>query len=326
MTTHGSELNFSLRVDPRLVPYGVSGLLGARAVVAVSPQAAEDTCAWASSHGLDIAAKTRAIYPGVDTDVFTPAPSRAQAIADLAAHVRLPADLALSPHDDVLAFVGRVGWSKGIQHAVVALSLIAALRPGVKLLVAGAGPARSALEALAALLAAGDAGDARSLALADPELRTNAEYGPLVPAGIGRLGPVRVAYLGHLVSEDVARLFAVADVALAPSIFPEAAALVTSEALSCGALPVATYQSGLRMMCDIVCDELGDEAFRALAPGTILTTAIAETVVRDLVRYPTKDPEFRRRLHDCAARNFPTWRGIAALYVAMGVGGAVGPA
>jgi glycosyltransferase involved in cell wall biosynthesis len=320
VTTHGSELNFSLRVDPRLVPYGLSGLSGARAVVAVSPQAAEDTVAWAASHHLDIANKTHAISPGVDTDVFTPSPSRAEAIATLLAHVAQPPGLELSPDDDVLAFVGRVGWNKGIQHAVVALAQVAASRPHAKLLVAGVGPARSALEQLAALLSARDAAAARKLALGEPELRTNEEYGPLVPDEIGELGSARVAYLGHLTSENVARLFAAADIALAPSVFPEAAALVTSEALSSGALPVATYQTGLRMMGDIVCDELSDESFRALVPGTILSTAIAETVVRDLERYPTKDADFRQRLHACAAKNFPTWRGIAEQYVAMRVG------
>ena len=142
-----------------------------------------------------------------------------------------------------------------------------------------------------------------------------------VPEELGETGPTRIAYLGHLASEDVARLFAVADLALAPSVFPEAAALVTSEALSSGALPVATYQTGLRMMGDIVCDELSDESFRALVPGTVLSTAIAETVLRDLERYPTKDTAFRQRLHACAVANFPTWRGIARQYVEMGMDG-----
>jgi len=319
VTTHGSELNFSLKCDPGLARFAVSGLAGARMVAAVSPASARDVVGWAASHALDISAKTRVLMPGVDTELFAPSPSRATAIADLSEHVAMPGGLDLSPDDEVLAFVGRVGWNKGIQHAVVALSLVAAQRPSVKLLVAGTGPARASLEQLAMLLSAGDAAGARELATRDPELRTTAEYGALVPDDVGALAEARVAYLGHLASADVARLFAVADIALAPSIFPEAAALVTSEALSSGALPILTNQTGLHMLAQIEADALDDESFLGLMPGRDLTTALAEQIAACLDRYPTSDVAFRQRLHAIAAEHFPTWRAIARQYVELGM-------
>ena len=319
-TTHGSELNFSLKLDSRLTRFAVNGLSGARAVVAVSPTSAQDIIGLSATYGLDISAKTSVIAPGVDTELFSPSPSRDAAIADLVASVDLPSGFDLSPADDVLAFVGRVGWSKGIQHVVVALSLISAIRPGIKLLVAGTGPAREALTRLASLLSAGDVDDARELSVGAVELRTTPEYGPLVPEGIGDVGPARVAYLGHLASDDVARVFAAADIALAPSIFPEAAALVTSEALSSGALPLVTYQSGLRMLADIESDALQDTSFRSLVPGRNLSTGIAEELAKSLKRYPTADSLFRQRLHGIAVDNFPSWQAVSRRYVKLGTG------
>ena len=321
VTAHGSELNFSLKNDPRLARFALTGLSGARAVVAVSPAGAEDIVAWASTQSLDIAAKTSVIAPGVNTEEFAPAPSRQAAFDDLLAHVNLPDGFDLSPEDDVLAFVGHVGWTKGIQHAVVALSLVSAVRPRAKMLVAGDGPARSALARLASLLSAGDIAGARELAAREPELRATEDYGPLVPDDMGAAGPARVAYLGHLASTGVARVFAAADVALAPSIFPEAAAQVTIEGLSSGALPVASYQSGLRMIADVTSDSLGDESFRALVPGRNLTTGLAETILRHLERYPTADPEFRQRLHSIATERFPSWQTVARHHVQLGAAG-----
>lgn len=317
VTTHGSELNFSLKRDPRLTAFGVSGLSDARAVVAVSPASADDVIGWAASHGLDIAPKTTVIAPGVDTAVFTPSPSREDAINELAARVDLPDDFDLSPADEVLAFVGRVGWNKGIQHAVVALSLVSAVRPHVKMLVAGEGPARPALVRLASLLSAGDVAGAREFAAREPELRTTEEYGPLVPDDVGALGRVRVALLGHLTTPNVARVFAAADIALAPSVFPEAAALVTSEGLSAGALPIVTYQTGLRMLADVESAALGDPLFRALEPGRNLSTGLADAITRNLERYPTADVEFRQRLHRIAVEHFPSWRAVARRHVEL---------
>jgi glycosyltransferase involved in cell wall biosynthesis len=317
ITTHGSELNFSLKLDPRLVPFAIDGLRDALRVAAVSPASARDVTDWASSHDLDISEKCCVMMPGIDTELFAPAPTRSEAIADLAEHVELPDGFDLGPEDDVLAFAGRVGWSKGIHHAVCALSMIARRRPNVKLLVGGAGPAREPLARLAALLSAGDIDGARRLAETDPELQTTDEYCPLVPDDAGPMGEARVAYLGHLTSDNVARMFRCADIALAPSIFPEAAALVTVEALSSGALPVVSYQTGLCMLADIEAEALDDPSFRDLIPGHNLSSGIAEAVVTYLDRYPTKDAAFRQQLHATAASHFPTWQTIAREYVEM---------
>ena len=190
---------------------------------------------------------------------------------------RCPAGFELRPDDDVLAFAGRLMWTKGIQHAVAALPLIARRRPSVRLLVAGDGPARAPLERLVAHLSEGDAAGARELALAEQELRTLPEFGPVArrscrPRTVGPVGRLHVAFLGHLTPAQLARVFAAADVSLAPSIFPESLGLVTMEALSAGALPIASYHSGLMSVLDVVADSLADPAFRTLPPGASLTS------------------------------------------------------
>jgi glycosyltransferase involved in cell wall biosynthesis len=320
VTVHGSELNFSVKQDPRLVSYTTDGLDDAAAIITISSTSAQDVVHWAHAHGLDIAEKTWVVQPGINAETFKPATSRAAAVAAVHREVALPPGFELRRDDDVLAFAGRLMWTKGIQHAVAALTLIAQRRPSVRLLVAGDGPARAPLERLVAHLSEGDGAGARGLALAEQELRTLPEFGPVVPEPPGHTGKLHVAFLGHLTPAQLARVFAAADVSLAPSIFPEALGLVTMEALSAGALPIASYHSGLMSVLDVVADSLADPAFRTLAPGGSLTAELAHVVVDVLERYPTADPAFRARLHDLSAQHFLSWEKVARRYLELATG------
>lgn len=321
VTVHGSELNFSVKHDPRLVPYTTDGLDDAVAIVANSSTSAQDVVPWARAHGLDIAEKTWVVTPGINAETFQPAASRAAAIDAVHREVELPVGFELRPDDDILAFAGRLLWTKGIQHAVAAVPLIAQQRPSVRLLVAGNGPAREPLERLASCLSEGDTAGARGLALAERELRTLPEFGPVVPEPVGHAAKLHVAFLDHLTPAQLARVFAAADISLAPSVFPEALGLVTMEALSAGALPIASYHSGLMSVLDVVAESLADPAFRTLAPGGSLTATIARVAVDVLARYPTADPAFRARLHDLCAQHFPSWEKVARRYLELATGG-----
>ena len=321
-TVHGSELNFSVKNDPRLVPYTVDGLEAAAAVVTVSKASAEDVVAWASRQGLDIAAKTCTIAPGVDSHVFAPAAERSDAIESLRLEVPLPADVEFCPETRIIACAGRLLWTKGVQHAVSALPFIAARYPDVRLLIAGEGPARAPLERLAALLGEGDATGARALAAEETALHTLPEYGPLVSQTVAHVGRLPIVFLGHLTSAQLGRVFAAADVSFAPSVFPEAVGLVTIEALSAGALPIASYHSGLASVIDAVADSLADPMLRTLAPGHCLTEGLARLTNHVLDTYPTAQPAFRARLHDLCRRRFPSWEGVAKLYLELAMGGA----
>ena len=318
VTVHGSEINFSLRRDARLAPYALDGLAGAAAVVAVSRASADDLLDWAGGHGLDLVDKTEVVAPGIDPGIFAPASSKAVAVDELRRDVVLPVGFDLGPSHDILAFAGSLRWTKGVQHALAAVPLVAASRPNVRFLVAGDGPARRDLEALVAALQAGDLASARRLTRTSDELRTTHGYGPVVREGTAKPAGARVAFLGQCTQAQVARVFAAADVSVAPSVFPEAIGLVTIEALAAGSLALASYHSGAASLADILAEELGDPAFRGLAPGGSFTGRLADLIVHGLSTYPTADPEFRARLHGLAVAHFPVWEQVATRYLELG--------
>jgi len=318
MTEHGSALNFSVRRCEELVPYAVAGLEGAAAVVTVSPGAREDLVAWAGDRGLDIADKTAWIPPGVDVDLFVPWGERRAALDVMLSRLELPAGFDVRPDDDVLAFAGALLGTKGLQHAIASLPLVAQRRGRrVRLLIAGEGPARRPLEELSALTAGGDAAAARGLVAREAELRSPEEWGDVVADAAPLPDGPSAAFVGRLDHAALASVFAAADAALAPSVFPEAAALVSSEALSAGALPLAAYHSGMIALADVLAAALGDDSFTSLVPGHDLTHRIADLVVSVLERYPTKDPAFRQRVHEIATSRYPSWKGAAERYLRL---------
>ena len=317
VTEHGSALNFSVRRCPYLAPYALEGLSGARAIVTVSEGARADLVHWAGEHGMDISDKTLQLSPGIDGELFAPAASREAAIAALRAAVPLPEGFDVCADDDIVAFAGALRPTKGVQYAVAAMPTVEAARGRrMRFLIAGDGPALEPLERLSKLLSGGETAAATALATEDERIAPAPGWGPVVPAS-----PVRVAigdsaaFLGHLSHDELAAVFAAADVALAPSVFPEAAALVNGEALAAGALPLSTYHSGMVSLVDFLAESLGEPSLRDLAPGRDLTTGLAALIVHVLDGLPTREREFRQRLHDLALSRFATWEAVAERYV-----------
>lgn len=205
------------------------------------------------------------------------------------------------------------------RAAVAALPLIAQARgKRQRLMIAGGGPAREPLEELSALTAAGESAAARRAVAMYEDLRSPAEWGDVVVQAPPLPDGPSAAFLCHLDHVQLASVFAAADVALVPSVFPEAAALVNVEAFAAGALPLASYHSGMVSLDDFLAETFGDDAFTSLAPGHDLTRRLADLVVHVLARYPTTDPAFRARVHEIALGRYPTWDGTASAYVAMG--------
>lgn len=118
----------------------------------------------------------------------------------------------LPPEGNMVLFVGRLTWKKGVDLVVRAFALAAAQTAGAFLVVAGDGEDRPGLEALA-----------RQLHVSE-----------------------RVFFLGHvphLPSPDLPRLFNCADVSVVASLH-ESLALVIAEALACG-VPVVSTPVGI---------------------------------------------------------------------------------
>lgn len=319
VTEHGSALNFSVRACEDLVPFAIEGLAGAARIATVSKGAHDDLVAWAARKGLPIAKRTVVMPPGIDSDLFTPANDREAALATLNERVGLPAGFDITADDDIIVYAGALRPTKGIQHAIAALSLMP--RPAgrrVRMLVAGDGPARRPLEDLATLLDSGDARGARRLVASEMPLQSPVRFGGVVPDLPSVTGGRSVTFLGHLDHERLATVYAAADVCVAPSVFPEAAALVNVEALSAGAAPVAAYHSGMMELDDLVAAFLCDAAFRKLVPGRGFTRRLALLVAHVLDTYPTKEVGFRFRLHELATSHYPTWDRTAQEYAAIG--------
>ncbi|MFA5867578.1 MAG: glycosyltransferase family 4 protein [Actinomycetota bacterium] len=307
-TIHGSALNFSVKTDLRLVPYFTEGVKKAAAVVALSEDSARDVISYAAGLDLDISGKTEVISPGVDTDRFNP-------------------DAGTAPAEDRIMMVGRLLWTKGTHYAVAAVPLISQSGRDVKLTLAGDGPMRKPLEEFVGLLNEGRLADARQLIKEEPELKASAEHGPVIPdfgweeeelyakAAAGNMKN-RIRFAGHLTHEQLAPLMAGSDISMMPSVFPEAYGLAAVEGLSAGAVPVASYHSGLKAPLDVVDAELKDPVLKSLIPGIPLTRALADCVVHVLDRYPTKDTVFRKKLHALAEKRF-SWAKTSETYIML---------
>jgi len=318
VTIHGSELNFTVREDERMVPYMLKGLEGAAAIAALSETSYAEVIGLAGEHGLDITSRTVILPPGVDTGLFVPLESREEALGGISQ--------AIDPElDDIAVFAGRLLWTKGLQYMVAALPLILQERPRFQLIIVGDGPMRVPLENLIKTLEAGNLADARALIEKEQELRAVEDYGPVIPEmseeeekiyQVSALGDLsrRIHFTGHLSHQHLAPLFIAGDVSLAPSVFPEAFGLVSIEALAAGALPVATYQTGLRTPLDLIADSLDDPGFRMLAPGVSLTRELSIMLTGIFERYPTRDLDFRNRLHDIAGSSY-SWAQLVRRYL-----------
>ncbi len=153
--------------------------------------------------------RTALVPPGVDIDLFTPAPPDQRALAR--------AGLGLSPDETVIAFAGRVQPHKG---------------PGVLVRAAAALRQRHPQGAMTVLIV----GDASGSGHAEPaRLRALA-------AGLGLADQVRL--LPALPPAELAQVYRAADVVAVPS-YSESFGLVALEAQACGTPVVAAAVGGL---------------------------------------------------------------------------------
>ncbi len=319
VTIHGSALNFTVRNDVRMLEYAREGLAGATAVVSLSESSRGEIDDFARAAGIDIGDRSHVVPPGVDTHLFTPEVFESTVSQHVSQGDGRP------DKGGALLFVGRLLRTKGLQYAVAALPLVLDRRPGARLLIAGDGPMREPLAALIGLLDNGDLEGAASLIVDSPELMGAEEYGPVLPelsgsereayrdaahAGIGGC----VEFLGHRPHAELAPLYASADLVLSPSIFPEAFALVSIEAMAAGALPLATFQTGLKDPLNAAVGLLDDPVVTSLAPGCRLTEGLAAAAVHLLDRFPTGDPGFRAKVHGLIEQLY-SWKTVARCYL-----------
>ena len=242
---HGSELEYALRGRPDLARWGAETLAGAEVVFAGSEHirdVLEEVVGSVHVRNLvpDVAERVEIVPPGVDVDEFRPQP-RPEALAALLEEAR-----ADSPNpgnrDDRLPDEGNVGrlarfFAHDRRPTVVYFGKLIENK-GVQVL----------LEAIAGL-------DARAVVVGFGDFREQLEA----------LAPLGTLFTGALEHRHLRHLLPLCDVAVVPSIFPEAFGMVAAEAAAAGVLPVVSGHSGLAEVAAGIGKEVGSEAAQLLS-------------------------------------------------------------
>jgi glycosyltransferase involved in cell wall biosynthesis len=226
---HGSELEYAMRGRPDLARWGAEALARAEVVYAGSEhirRVLDDICG-----AID---RVELVPPGVDVEEFWPEPREA-ALAALLEQTRAdppnPGNREERLPDEGNAERFARFFADERPTVVYFGKLIE--NKGVQVL----------LEALAGL-------DARAVVVGFGDFRERLEA--LAPAATLFTGPLEHRHLRHLLP--------LCDVAVVPSIFPEAFGMVAAEAAAAGVLPVVSAHSGLAEVAAGIGEELGPEA------------------------------------------------------------------
>jgi glycosyltransferase involved in cell wall biosynthesis len=357
---HGSALEYTVKPEPeRFLPYAREGLAAARAVLVGSRHTAASL--FAALGDEELPERTRLGPPGVDVERFSPRPRprAVEGVSALAARLR-----AEDPHaegdrsafardtrvaaaalerleldrDRLVAFVGKLIVSKGVDLLLGAWPLVLEQVPRARLLVVGFGAYADTLRRLLVALAAGDLADAIEIARLGRALETTS----LAPAPLEELlaflgglqGAERERYLaaasgleqrvlftGRLEHEELAELLPACEAMVVPSTFPESFGMVAAEAAACGALPISAAHSGLA--------EIGKVLVRAVPPAAaeLLLFAVDDDPVRAIARrvvgWLQADARLRARVRTAlvaSVREHWSWEGVARGVIAAARG------
>jgi glycosyltransferase involved in cell wall biosynthesis len=277
---HGSELEYSMRGRPDLARWGAEALAGAEVVYAGSEHI-RDVLEDVVGH-VD---RVEIVPPGVDVDEFRPE-ERGPALAALLDEARAdppnPGNRDERHPDDGNAERLARFFAEERPTIVYFGKLIE--NKGVHVL----------LEALRGL-------DARAVVVGFGDFRARLEA--LAPPGTLFTGPLEHRHLVHLLP--------LCDVAVVPSIFPEAFGMVAAEAAAAGVLPLVSAHSGLAEVAAGIAGEVGPEADALLAFPAGDAGALRERLAAVLAL-----PADRRRELGLAARRAVertwSWKVVAA--------------
>ena len=172
--------------------------------------------------------------------------------------------LALDLSAPIIIFVGALTIGKGLQSLITALPVVYEKFPGAQLVVIGAGDFREYLEAYIYALANKDLEIVRYLSRGQDNASENS-VNVLWDDVITYLNQYseseeyfsnakrllnQVVFLGRFNHQQLSHIFPCADLAVFPSVIPEAYPLVLMESLANGVLPMVSYFSGFKDAVD----------------------------------------------------------------------------
>jgi glycosyltransferase involved in cell wall biosynthesis len=281
---HGSELEYAMRGRPDLARWGAETLAGAEVVYAGSEhirEVLEDVAGHVD--------RVEIVPPGVDVDEFRPE-ARDEALAALIDEARA---------DPPNPFNGDARLPDE-RNAVRFARFFARERPTVVYfgkLIENKG-VQVLLEAIAGL-------DARAVVVGFGDFRGELEA----------LAPLGTLFTGALEHRHLRHLLPLCDVAVVPSIFPEAFGMVAAEAAAAGVLPVVSAHSGLVEVAAGIGEEVGPEATALLSFPAEDVTALRERLAA-ILALPAEE---RRELGLAARRAVEqrwSWQVVAARLLA----------
>lgn len=354
---HGSALEYTVAPHPdRFLAPAREGIGGARGVLVGSFHTASRL--WETLGDPELPARTWLGPPGVDVARFAPSapaqareglrrladelaaaaaqgpaatPSGSSFDRDLGAAAAALERLAQTPAEDPLvAFVGKLIVSKGVDLLLAAWPLVLAEQPRARLAVVGFGAFRPGLERLIAALAAGDLEAVAELAAAGRAAEGGPPGRPLrhLAAFLDRLAadealrsrylaaaralPERVVLTGRLDHDELPGLLPACAAQVVPSTFPEAFGMVAAEAAACGALPVCAEHSGLAEVAGALAGAVPAEARDLLAFA--VGDGAVEAIAQRLLAWLAAPPQLRERTREAlvaTARERWSWEGVA---------------
>jgi glycosyltransferase involved in cell wall biosynthesis len=370
---HGSALEYTVKPEPdRFLPYAREGVAGAAGVLVGSHHTAASL--WQALGDPQLERRTRLGPPGVDVDRFAPRepPAARGQLDGLSARLRALAEQResirstqtrsvdafarderaagealgrLDPGEDrLVAYVGKLIVSKGVDLLLAAWPLVLEQVPSAKLVVIGFGAYREGFESLRDALQQGDLERAREIARAGRSLEADpatavpsADVQPLAHL-LGFLdalqGPSleryeaaaraldeRVVLTGRLEHEELADLLPACEALVVPSTFPEAFGMVAAEAAACGVLPVSSAHSGLAEVSEALARAVPREAASLLSFP--VDDEAVPTIARRLTSWLKADPALRERTRAglvATVRERWSWDGVARGVIAAAEG------
>ena len=344
---HGSDLEYTIKPNPRFIPWATEGVESAAAILVGSHHTAASM--WEALPGLGLEEKTGFGPPGVDTEAFAPlAPGEHEArIAELREQIENapPSDDFGRDEDEAVAslaefetaegprviFVGKLIVSKGVDLIVAAWPLIHQANPGARLLLVGFGAYEMGLRALVTAVTDGDIESARDIARVgwaleggeEKQLEYLTAFFNDLPEGYAEAGIAAagsISFAGRLEHSEVARVVPASDSMIVPSTFPEAFGMVAAEAAASGVLPVCAEHSGLAEVTATLADEVPEvKPMIGLPLGPGAVAELGDKVNRWLA---LEEPERRligKNIAESADRNW-SWQGVARDVISASAG------
>jgi glycosyltransferase involved in cell wall biosynthesis len=241
-------------------------------------------------------------------------------------------------HDLLVAYVGKLIVSKGVDLVIAAWPLVLAQLPRARLVVVGFGAYRDGLERLCAALRDGDLDEAKAIARAGRALEGQSSGArPLrhllaflegleggererYVAGASDLDE-QIVFVGRLDHEELVELLPACRAAVVPSTFPEAFGMVAAEAAACGVLPLSAAHSGLAEVSGALARAVPERAAAWLS-FEVDDDAVRAVAAR-LLGWLGAEPALQARTRDglvSTVRERWSWEGVAEGVIAAARG------